>query len=192
MKSNLADGCVKKIVANSREKTLSLFENGSLVNVFHEICFGKNGVKKEKIEGDFCTPEGVFSLGFAFGTNDVDFVYPYYLINENVYWVSDANSKYYNEWVEVTEEKKYFAFSYMNPSSSIDWEEAEHLIDYKKQYELAIVIEYNMEKEKGKGSAIFLHVKNKEYTSGCIATTRENMEFIIRWLGCDKGKIEIK
>ena len=192
MKSNREDVTLKKIIANSREKTLSLYEKERLVKVFSSVSFGKNGVKKDKKEGDGCTPKGVFPLGFAFGMKRLDIEYPYYLLNEHIYWVSDVNSKHYNEWVELTSEKKNFDYSYMKTSPVIAWEEAEHLTDYTKQYELAIVITYNLEKEKGSGSAIFLHVQDKEYTSGCVATTKENLEFILHWLGKEQGVIEIK
>lgn len=192
MKSNQEDVTLKKIIANSQDQTLSLYEKDCLVKVFSGVSFGKNGVKKDKKEGDGCTPKGVFPLGFAFGMKRLDIEYPYYLVNEHIYWVSDVNSKYYNEWVELTSEKKKFDYSYMKTSPVIAWEEAEHLTDYTKQYELAIVIAYNLEKEKGSGSAIFLHVQDKEYTSGCVATTKENLEFILHWLGKEQGVIEIK
>ena len=186
------ENCVKMIVASSIDNKMYLYENGKVIKIIDEVYFGKNGVSNEKKEGDLCTPKGIFSLGFAFGTRSLNIAYPYYKINENMYWVCDSYSKFYNEWVEVTEEEKNFPFSYMKTSPCITWNDAERLSDYPVQYELALIIEYNKEKVKEKGSAIFLHVKNREYTAGCIATTKENLEFIIKWLGKGKGIIEIK
>lgn len=80
----------------------------------------------------------------------------------------------------------------MSTCKKIDWQEAEHLIDYKIQYQLALVIAYNVNPiQKNKGSAIFLHVKNKEYTAGCIAVNKEEMLTIIKWLENSSAVIEI-
>ena len=182
----------KKMIANSKEKTLILYENGKIIETFHHVCFGKNGVTPNKKEGDGCTPLGLFSLGFAFGTNSFSTTYPYYEINDSTFWVSDSTSLYYNCWVEVTNQKKKFPYSYMHTSLDISWQEAEHLLDFPRQYELALVIEYNTHHPKlGKGSAIFLHVKNKDYTLGCIGVTKKEMETIIKWLENNSAIIEI-
>lgn len=192
MENKLEKEFGKRIIADSKSKTLSLFDEGKLIQVFSDVAFGKNGVSKDKKEGDMCTPVGIFPIGFAFGTKPLNTEYPYYLINESVYWVSDSDSKYYNEWVLVTDAKKEFSYPYMHTSSKATWQDAEHLSDYPVQYELAFVIEYNKTCEKGKGSAIFLHVKNKEYTAGCIATAKENLEYVLKWLGSSQATIEIK
>ena len=182
----------KKIVANSKEKTLSLYENEKLQQVFKKVCFGKNGVTNEKKEGDGCTPLGTFPIGFAFGTEILKTSYPYYELNHNIYWVSDPNSPYYNKWVDVTTDEKTYNYSYMHTCKKMDWLESEHLIDFKTQYQLAIVIEYNINPtRKNKGSAIFLHVKNKEYTAGCIAVSKEEILTIIKWLENGPATIEI-
>lgn len=85
-------------------------------------------------------------------------------------------SSYYNKWVEADKE------------NIKDYNSAEHLIDYD-EYKLGFIIEYNtidqydeLNKGNNKGSAIFLHVKTKDYTSGCIATTEENIKYILNWL----------
>lgn len=62
----------------------------------------------------------------------------------------------------------------------IDWKTAEHLIQYRKQYEYAIEIKYNANCEKKKGSAIFIHCSVNKPTSGCIAIPTNDMEYIIK------------
>lgn len=183
----------KLIIASFKDKKIYLQEKGKIVRTINEVYFGKNGITDEKREGDMKTPLGLFNLGFAFGTKKLDTKYPYYEINDNVYWVSDSKHKYYNEWIELTRENKKFLYPYMHTCKINDWLEAEHLSDYKVQYEIALVIEYNINpKIKGAGSAIFLHVKNKDYTAGCVATTLENMKIILKWLEAYEGKILIK
>lgn len=124
---------------------------------------GKNGLTKNKIEGDYKTPIGIFDLGIKMSMTEKKGCI---LINEYMYWISDSNSKYYNELVNIKEVEK-------------DWENAEHLIDYKIQYEFLIEIKANPNNKKNKGSAIFLHCKNKDYTAGCIAIDRTVMEKLV-------------
>ena len=182
------------ILADSKEKSILLYENEALIQKFDEVYFGKNGLTLIKREGDFCTPIGEFHLGFAFGIDDYDTSYPYYKINDRIYWVSDSNSKYYNEWVELSQIKREYSFKYMKSVKKISWNEAEHLIDYPKQYKLGIVIEYNLSPRiKNAGSAIFLHAKGmKDYTAGCIATNIETLKYIIKWLESGDAIIKIQ
>lgn len=103
---------------------------------------GKNGITSNKIEGDGKTPKGIFSLGMAFGIHskeDIDLnpKIKYIQINENLYWVDDIYSKYYNQLVDISKVNK-------------DWKSAEHLIEYPKQYEYAIEIKTNPKNIPGK------------------------------------------
>lgn len=130
---------------------------------------GKNGVSAESREGDYCTPKGLFPLGFAFGTENLtDLSIPYRQLNENCYWVDDPESEYYNQWQETT---------------NITWNSAEHLIDYATSYRYTVVVNYNMNPAVPyKGSAIFLHCARKSYTAGCIAVPTADMRNILYWL----------
>lgn len=133
---------------------------------------GRNGMTSNKEEGDGKTPEGQFELGIAFGTHkkeEIDEDIEYIEINENLYWVDDMKSKYYNQLVDITKVKK-------------DWTTAEHLIEYPKQYEYAIEIKANPQNISGKGSAIFLHCSINSPTSGCVAIGREKMLEILKRL----------
>ncbi|MBQ8299729.1 MAG: L,D-transpeptidase family protein [Clostridia bacterium] len=132
-----------------------------------EAIIGRNGVTREKREGDGKTPLGEFGIGIVFGMYDREKIklgdsLEYVKINENLYWVDDSSSKYYNQLVDITK-------------VDIDWKSAEHLIDYKVQYEFALEIKTNPENIPGKGSAIFIHCSNGSQTAGCIALPREKM-----------------
>ena len=97
-----------------------------------EAFLGRNGVTTNKKEGDLKTPIGSFNLGIAFGIHDIqkELQIPYIQINENLYWVDDVNSRYYNLLVDVQKVSK-------------DWGSAEHLSDYPRQYEYAMEIKTN-------------------------------------------------
>ena len=128
---------------------------------------GKNGVSENSMEGDYKTPKGKFSLGFAFGTEKMnDLSIEYRQINNNCYWVDDSESPLYNKWVET---------------ENITWNSAEHMSDYPECYKYGVVINYNMDPvEKYKGSAIFLHCMSGEYTAGCVGVPEDTMLFILK------------
>ena len=141
-------------------------------------CLGKNGVSENSCEGDYCTPKGIFSLGFAFGTENINNLnIEYRMLNKNCYWVDDPESSLYNQWVE---------------SNNILWNSAEHLIDYSQAYKYSVVINYNMTPViAGKGSAIFLHCMTSSYTAGCIAVPEKYMLYILKQLDTSKYPIII-
>ena len=85
------------------------------------------------------------------------------------FWVDDAQSKQYNEWVRG----KPAAGSF------------ERLKRRDNLYQYGIVIGYNTHPVvPGAGSAIFMHVWRKYYspTSGCVALNQRNLRKILRWL----------
>ncbi len=130
---------------------------------------GKNGVSAESREGDYRTPEGLFPLGFAFGTEDLENLsVEYRKMNSHCYWVDDPESEYYNQWVE---------------SDEIRWNSAEHLADYPTAYCYTVAINYNMNPVVPyAGSAIFLHCQTGSYTAGCVAVPKNDMYQILYWL----------
>lgn len=110
---------------------------------------GKNGITANKIEGDKKTPIGEYKLGLVLGFHDrdnvkVDKSVKYIKITDSMYWVCDVESEFYNQLVDC----KFI---------SKNWNEAEHLIDYKIQYEYLVEIKANPNNIPKKGSAIFLH-----------------------------------
>ena len=120
---------------------------------------GWNGVSAEKQEGDGCTPSGLHGIGSAFYiTNLPDTKLDVFQVTDDTYWVDDPNSVFYNQRVEGTQNK--------------DWNSAEHMIRYE-EYRYGFVVDYNLQAEKGAGSAIFFHIGGNS-TAGCVAT-EENM-----------------
>ena len=173
-----------------------VYKDNELVRIIDNVWIGKNGVTnfENAIEGDGKTPLGLYDLGISFGIYDLKIKYPYIKINENSYWVDDAESKYYNYFVQIDEDVKTYDYSYIVSHTEKEFKSAEHLIDFKKQYEYAIFIEFNSNgqidkngKGNNKGSAIFLHCHgDKGYTGGCIAINRKDMLWILKYLDINK------
>ena len=143
---------------------------------------GKEGFTKDKKEGDWKTPVGEFDLGVAFGKHDkeetkINKDIPYFKLDDSYYWVDDMGSDNYNKLIK----------SEGNPGVS-----AEHLNDYANDaYEYAMEIKTNPDNIKGNGSAIFLHINRKEYTAGCVAISKKDMEKLMSMIDSNtKIKIE--
>lgn len=130
---------------------------------------GKNGITDSKKEGDGKTPTGIYDLGTAFGiSSNPGTKLNYRKINKNDYWVDDSNSKYYNQWVDITKVNK-------------DWRSAEHLYSYKTAYKYGVVVNYNMNPIiPGKGSAIFLHNSTNGPTAGCVSVPESTLVTIMK------------
>lgn len=109
---------------------------------------GIQGTSEYASEYASYTPIGLFSVGTGFGIcQNSGTGLDYFEITEDSYWVDDADSMYYNQHVEGTENQ--------------DWQSAEHLIDYQGSYNYCAFIEYNTNPVKaGKGSAIFFACRN--------------------------------
>ena len=177
------------LIVDTSKKTIHVYDNHKLIKVIKNVWIGKNGTATfdKMFEGAMKTPLGLYNLGIAFGTNALKIKYPYIKIDEKSYWVDDSKSKYYNCFVEIEGNANNYNYPYIINTSKKDFLSAEHLIEYKKQYEYSVFIEYNINRIKEKGSAIFLHCHgDKGYTGGCIAIKRDDMKFIIRFL--DKRK----
>ena len=134
-----------------------------LENKKYQCAVGKNGLTKNKIEGDLCTPLGVFQFSKIFYRPDrlgeIKFLINSSIIKKNDGWCDDQDSKWYNQYVQ-------FPFK----------ESAEHLYREDNIYDLICVLNYNTSPVvAGKGSAIFLHLcrNNFEGTEGCIAIEKE-------------------
>ena len=187
------------IVEIGKKNTMKIFEDDKLIKKIDHVEIGKNGISDYTYEGSMTTPLGLFNLGIAFGIYNLNIDYPYIKINKNMYWVDDINSKYYNKLISLNENINTFNYPYIINTDKKQFLSAEHLIDYPKQYEYAIYIDYNVNGEKyengiGKGSAIFLHcLGNKGYTAGCVAIPKEEMLSILNFLNRNKNpKILIK
>lgn len=149
-------------------------------NIETAAYIGRNGITSEKQEEDGKTPIGEFDLGIILGMHIEEKKVngsKYKRITEDMYWVDDSKSKYYNQLVNKSQVKK-------------DWDSAEHLIDYPIQYEYLIEIKTNPNNIPDKGSAIFLHCSNNTPTAGCIAVDKVVMKKLIENID-KKTKIEI-
>ena len=143
------------------------------------ICFlGKKGITCNKKEGDLKTPKGTFFLRCVMYRPDrvkkPKTNLPVYIIKKNHICCDDPKNSYYN---------KIFETKNLNLDEKL----------WRKDvlYDILIVIGYNDNPIiKGKGSAIFLHLSNKNITStnGCIAVEKKTM---LNLLKCGPKKIEI-
>ena len=128
-----------------------------------KCCIGKNGLKKNKIEGDKCTPKGTFKLGTLYYRKDRVKKPTTSLktknIKRNMGWCNDSKNKFYNKEVKINKNIKH-----------------EKLFRKDYKYNYLLVIEYNTSKIKpNKGSAIFIHLtKNFKATAGCIALLQKD------------------
>ena len=126
---------------------------------------GKSGFTNSKKEGDLATPKGLYKLGLLYYRKDrvksIKCRIKKKIIKKNMGWCDDSKSKQYNQEI-------YFPFKYG----------AEKLYRKDKIYDIFINIKYNHSPiVKKKGSAIFLHLTNKNYkpTKGCIAIQKKDL-----------------
>ena len=130
-----------------------------------KCAIGKNGITKNKHEGDLKTPSGIFTLKKVFYRRDkIKFIktpLKKKYITRNIGWCDDPASKDYNKEIK-------FPFNYS----------AEKFWRKDSIYDLIIVLNYNFNPViKDKGSAIFLHICKKNYapTKGCVAINKKDM-----------------
>ena len=152
--------------------TIFLKKKQSLqLDVFNFKCStGKNGLSKNKIEGDLKTPVGVFSLENLYYRSDrMDKPITNLKcikIDKNMGWCDDPlNEEKYNKLIKVNKKIKH-----------------EKLYRRDHKYDLLIPIKYNFdERVPGKGSCIFIHLtKNYAPTAGCIALKKNDFLVILK------------
>ena len=140
---------------------------------------GKNGLKKNKLEGDNFTPTGTFSLGPVYYRNDrVDkpsTKLKTLRINKKMGWCDNPNDINYNKEIKLNNKIK-----------------AEKLYRKDKIYDIIIIINYNTRRIiRNKGSAIFIHVTNNyKPTKGCIALSLNDIEILLKIIS-KNSKIKI-
>ena len=139
---------------------ITVYQNGELhfQNKIYKCAIGRNGIIKKKLEGDGCTPEGIYSLGPLYYRSDrIKSLKTYFnaiAIEKDMFWSDCPQSEHYNKLIRFKDS------SY------------ENLYKENHTYDIILVINYNVSPIiKGKGSAIFLHLAKKDFspTSGCIA-----------------------
>ena len=144
-----------------------------------KCCIGKNGIKKNKIEGDKCTPKGTFKLGTLYYRKD-KVKKPITslktkIIKRNMGWCNDSKKKNYNQEIKANKNIKH-----------------EKLFRKDYKYDYLLIIEYNTKKIKpNKGSAIFIHItKNFKATAGCIALLQKDFLIMVKLIN-KKSTIKI-
>ena len=147
-------------------------ENGKWQEIMTSPGFiGKNGLGKTK-EGDGKTPVGTFGFNAAFGiADDPGCAITYTKVDDNTYWSGDVrDGMQYNKMVNI---KDY---------PELDKDNSEHIVDYTRQYQYCLNINYNEECKTDAGSAIFLHClgPNKPFTGGCVAIPENQMKFVMQ------------
>ena len=135
-----------------------------------KCCVGKNGVSKNKVEGDKKTPIGVYHIENLYYRKD-RIKRPFtklkcVKIKKNMGWCDDPKSKQYNKLVKLP-------FNYRH----------EKLYKKENVYDIILVLDYNMRPvKKNKGSAVFIHVvkNNFKKTEGCVAIKINSLKKLIK------------
>lgn len=137
---------------------------------YFKCCVGRNGVSKQKKEGDKKTPKGIFMLDRLYyrkdrlkkPTTDLKCIE----IKKNMGWCDDVNNpREYNKLIIIDKSIKF---------------EKLRRVDYK--YDLLLPIKYNFKNPIiGLGSCIFIHLtKNYQPTAGCIALQKKDFLIMLR------------
>ena len=139
-------------------------------NLKFKCALGKAGIGEKKKEGDFITPKGKYKITKVYYRADrikkIKTNFRLYQIKKNMGWCDDPLSKNYNKLIKLPS-----IFSY------------EKLYRKDKLYDLILVLNYNFKPIiKNKGSAIFIHIANKNYkkTKGCIGLKKKDLIFILK------------
>ena len=131
---------------------------------------GREGIGKTR-EGDAKTPTGVFGFDAAFGiAEDPGCAIPYTQVDDKMYWSGDMREGgHYNEMVSIAD------------VPDLDTEASEHIVDYMRQYQYCLNIDFNKECVPGAGSAVFVHClgPHKTYTGGCVAIPEDQMRVVM-------------
>ena len=130
------------------------------------------GLTKKKAEGDLKTPRGSFNFRYLMYRSDrisnIKTKLKKIKIEKKFGWCDDTSSNDYNKLIQFPFKKK-----------------AERLYLKENIYDLILVMNYNMNPIlKSKGSAIFLHLANKKFSStkGCIAINKIGLRKILTTL----------
>ena len=139
-------------------------------NLKFRCSLGKAGIGKKEKEGDKITPRGTYKIVRIYYRNDrvkkILSNFKLFKIKKNMGWCDDPKSKKYNQLVKVPNRYGY-----------------EKLYRKENIYDLVLVLNYNMKPIiKNKGSAIFMHIANKNYkkTAGCIGVKKSHLINIIK------------
>ena len=139
-------------------------------NLKFKCALGKAGIGEKKKEGDFITPKGKYKIIKVYYRADrikkIKTNFRLYQIKKNLGWCDDPLSKNYNKLIKLPSKFGH-----------------EKLYRKDKLYDLILILNYNFKPIiKNKGSAIFIHIANKNYkkTMGCIGLKKKDLIFILK------------
>ena len=131
---------------------------------------GKAGISKKNIEGDNITPEGTYKIIEIYYRKDrikkIASKFKLIEVTKKMGWCNDPKSKNYNQLINLPNKCSY-----------------EKLFRKDNIYDLILVLNFNMKPiVKNKGSAIFIHIANKNYkkTAGCVGLKKTHLMHLIK------------
>ncbi len=146
------------------------------------VNLGKNGLgwadahesEIMKYEGDGKSPSGLFALNALFGYEAHNFKLPYQQLNEHDICVDDKTSPDYNRLIRTQTPQKYKSYEQMKRQDDL--------------YKLGVVVDYNTNREQGRGSCIFIHIQKAKNapTAGCTSMDEAALLKLMHWLDPSK------
>jgi L,D-peptidoglycan transpeptidase YkuD (ErfK/YbiS/YcfS/YnhG family) len=138
-----------------------------------------------RVQGSGTTPLGTYGLTYVFGfqRERPSWEVRYRHVRPGDYWVQDNASAYYNRY----RNRAQGGFRWWLPASAEDG--SERLTDYRRQYDLAVVTDYNQRQVRHRGSGIFLHVNGAGATAGCVSAPRPFVQRVVAALDPDLAPV---
>jgi L,D-peptidoglycan transpeptidase YkuD (ErfK/YbiS/YcfS/YnhG family) len=135
---------------------------------------GRNGIRKNRREGDGTTPIGTFRIGRVMYGNEPNpgVKFRYLRLRCGDWWNEDPSSPTYNTLRRLRcGQQPPFRVTGLGM-----WQE-------QTAYPHLAVVEFNMNPVvRGRGSGIFLHAQTGGPTNGCISLRRADLVRVLRWL----------
>ena len=141
------------------------------------------GTKRE--QGTGTTPLGTYGLPWAFGMDAADARWRlrYRQVESGDFWVQDNESAHYNRFRNQADG----GFRWWLPSSDPD--SSERLTDFRHQYRVSVVTDFNVKQVRHRGAGIFLHVNGAGATAGCVSAPGVFLDKLMRAL--DPAKVPV-
>jgi L,D-peptidoglycan transpeptidase YkuD (ErfK/YbiS/YcfS/YnhG family) len=129
------------------------------------IGYGGLARGQHRVQGSGTTPLGSYRLTYVFGFEAPrpGWEMRYRSVEPGDFWVEDNGSPYYNRYRNQAQG----GFRWWLPAGAEDG--SERLTDYRRQYDLAVVTDYNHAQVRHRGAGIFLHVNGRGATAGCVS-----------------------
>lgn len=134
---------------------------------------GAKGMSPNHFDGAMMTPEGVYTLDFAFGTEpDPGGGLRYVQVGPDHWWDGDMKSPTYNTMQVCKKAQCPFDTAPSSGTENLDI----------PQYAHAVVMGVNKARIPGKGGAFFVHSTDGGPTAGCVAIDDATLVKVMRWL----------